>query len=132
MCKKSDIILVDHYISQGHHVGMHPFVVIEDKGGEIQGVSFDMIGNVISSFKSEEQKAKKLRYPGNFPIVAEDKNVPGGSPMDGYIKADQLYYFNKNKISYRVIGSLDEQTFNDLIEFISKGSFDLEAIVENL
>ena len=132
MCKKSDIILVDHYISQGHPVGMHPFVVIEDKGGEIQGVSFDIIGNVISSFKSEEQKAKKLRYPGNFPIVAEEQNVPGGRPLDGYIKADQLYYFDKSKISYRVIGSVDQQTFNDLLEFIQSGNFSIEAITDNL
>ena len=132
MCKKSDIILVDHYISQGRRVGMHPFVVIEDKGGEIQGVSFDMIGNVISSFKSEEQKAKKLRYPGNFPIIAEEQNVPGGHSLDGYIKADQLYYFNKDKISYRVIGSLEPDTFNSLIEFIENGDFTIEQITDNL
>ena len=46
MCKKSDIILVSNYISQGNLVGKHPFVVIEDQGGQIQGVSFDMIGKL--------------------------------------------------------------------------------------
>ena len=132
MCKKSDIILVSNYISQGNLVGKHPFVVIEDQGGQIQGVSFDMIGNVISSFKSEEQKAKKLRYPGNFQIVAEEQNVPGGRSLDGYIKADQLYYFNKDKISYRVIGSLEPDTFNSLIEFIQNGNFPIEQITDNL
>lgn len=31
MCKKSDIILVDHYISQNQYIGKHPFVVIDDE-----------------------------------------------------------------------------------------------------
>lgn len=132
MCKKSDIILVDHYVSQGHNVGRHPFVVIEDNGGEIRGVPFDMIGNAISSFKSEEQKARKLRYPGNFPITAEEQDVPHGRPLDGYIKADQLYYFKKDKLSYRVIGCVDYETFNELIEFINNGDFPIEAITDNL
>ena len=132
MCKKSDIILVDHYISQNQYIGKHPFVVIDDEGGEIQGVSFDLICNAMSSFKSEEQKAKKLSYPGNFSIIAEEQNVPGGNSLDGYIKADQLYYFNKNKISYRVIGSIDQDTFNELIAFIQRGNFTLEAITDNL
>lgn len=132
MCKKSDIILVSNYISQGNFIGKHPFVVIEDNGGKIQGVSFDMICNAMSSFSSEEQRARKLSYPGNFPITAEEKNVPGGHSLDGYIKADQLYYFDKNKISYRVIGSLEPDTFNSLIEFIQNSDFPIEQITDNL
>lgn len=132
MCKKSDIILVDHYISQGCPIGKHPFVVIEDQGGEITGCSFDMICNVMSSFKSAEQKAKKLSYPGNFEITAIEQNVPGGNSLDGYIKADQLYFFKKDKLSYRIIGSVDPLTFNELIDFINSGNFPIEAITENL
>lgn len=47
-------------------------------------------------------------------------------------KADQLYYFDKNKISYRVIGSLEPDTFNSLIEFIQNSDFAIEQITDNL
>lgn len=132
MCKKRDIILVEKFKSQGKDVGKHSFVVIEDNGGEIKGLSFDLICNVMSSFKSKEQKAKKLSYPGNYPVIASEVNVPGGNQKDGYIKADQFYYFDKRKITYHVIGQMTDEAFNELIDFINNGDFDIEIITDNL
>ena len=132
MCKKRDIILVDEFRSQGRTVSMHPFVVLEDEAGQIKGLPFDLICNVFSSFKSPEQKARKLSYPGNFPITAEQTNVPGGNQKEGYIKADQLYFFKKEKISYRVIGEMEKDAFNDLIDFIDGQDFEIEIITDNL
>ena len=132
MCKKRDIILVDNYQSQGTTVGTHSFVVLEDNGGEIKGLPFDMICNVLSSFKSANQKVRKLSYPGNFPITASDSSVPGGNTKDGYIKADQFYYFSKDKITYHVIGQMKAAAFNELIDFIDNGDFEIEAILDNL
>lgn len=132
MCKKRDIILIENYQSQGNNVGTHSFVVLEDNGGEIKGLPFDVICNVLSSFKSAEQKARKLSYPGNFPITACDTSVPGGNTKDGYIKADQFYYFNKDKITYSIIGQMKDDAFNELIEFINNGSFEIEIITDNL
>lgn len=132
MCKKRDIILVENFKSQGNTVGIHPFVVIDDVAGEIKGLPFDMICNVFSSFKSPEQRARKLSYPGNYPITASDTHVPGGNSKDGYIKADQLYYFNKSNITYHVIGEMDISAFNDLIDFINESTFDVEIITDNL
>ena len=132
MCKKRDIILIDSYKSQGIEVGKHSFVVIDDDGGEIHGLPYDLVCNVLSSFKDENQKIRKMSYPGNFLIRGIDQNVPGGNGKDGYIKADQLYYFEKDLIKYRVIGYMEEDAFNELIDFIQNGEFELEVIVDNL
>ena len=64
MCQVGDIILVDHYSDNGKTLSKHSFVVIDDNNGTIEGMSYDMICNVLSSFKSEEQKRRKLSYPG--------------------------------------------------------------------
>jgi len=132
MCKKRDIILVESFKSQGVSVGVHSFVVIEDKAGEIKGVPFDMICNVLSSFKSADQRAKKLTYPGNYPITASDASVPGGNRKDGYIKTDQLYFFNKDKITYHVIGQMKADAFDELLDFINGADFSVEIITDNL
>ena len=51
---------------------------------------------------------------------------------DGYVKAEQLYYFNKQKIDYSVIGKLHTDVFNRLVEFISSLSVPLEHVTDNL
>ena len=135
MCKAGDIIVVQKYKSHGRDVSRHSFVVIDDQGGEIQGLSFDFASLVMSSFKDEEQKARKMKYPGNFPIVAEDLDVCGGNDKSGYIKAEQFYYFNKDTIDYAVIGYLKPEIFNLLIEFIQDLVADgiiLETRTDNL
>lgn len=108
------------------------FVVIEDNSGEIQSLPYDFVCNVLSSFKTEEQKRKKLKFPGNFPITAKETPVFGGNKKDGYIKADQFYYFKKDKIKYKVIGSMTKRAFNDLVEFINSSDFEIETITDNL
>ena len=59
MCQRGDIIVVKHYKSQNNKVGIHPFIVLDDKNGEIQGVTFDFIGLAMSSFKDSAQKERK-------------------------------------------------------------------------
>lgn len=52
----------------------------------------------------------------------------------GYIKADQLYYFNKKKINYFVVGRIDGDVLIKLLERINyldtKGK--LKQNIENL
>lgn len=135
MCKIGDIIVIQKYKSQGKDIKRHSFVVIDDTDGNIQGLAFDFVSLVFSSFKSEEQKTKKLSYSANFPIVAEDVDIKEGNEGSGFIKAEQLYYFNKEKIEYRVIGSMDKDIFNLLIEFmqeLSEQGISFEAITDNL
>lgn len=129
MCKVGDIILIDKYIGNGKTLNKHSFVVLSDESGEIQGLSYDFICNVMSSFKDEKQKEFKLGFPGNFPITHDDSIVINGNGRDGFIKAEQLYYFNKSKISYKVIGEIKEDIFELILEFIE---YELQEPIINI
>lgn len=58
VCKVGDIILIRNYQSNGVNLGQHSFVVLSDESGQISGLSYDIICNVMSSFKNEEQREK--------------------------------------------------------------------------
>ena len=132
MCQVGDIIKIQRYQDGNKILSKHSFVVIDDESDKINGVSYDMICNVMSSFKDKIQRERKISYPGNFPIVLEDRIVENDNGKEGYIKADQLYYFQKDKIRYDVIGKLEPDIFNLLIEFIEESDFDLIDITDNL
>ena len=132
MCCLGDIIIVDKYKHEEKDVSKHSFVVIDDESGEIHGLPYDFVANVLSSFKGENQKKHKLSYPGNFAISHNDTVTNPHNNKDGYIKADQLYYFNKDKISYTVIGSINVESFNRLMKYIEDSDFNLLDITDNL
>ena len=132
MCKCGDIILVYEYKSQGSEISKHSFVVINDKNGIIEGLSYDIICNVLSSFKDEFQRQHKLAYPGNFPVDTDDVKINNGNNRNGYIKADQFYYFDKNKLKYKVIGTMNEAAYGELVDFIMTSNFKIENVLDNL
>lgn len=132
MCKVGDIILINEYKDGNRLLNRHSFIVIDDEKGEIRGYPYDFIANVLSSFKNENQRKRKLSYMGNFPIAHDDTNTNPHNNKDGYVKMDQLYYFNKEKISYTVIGSVKPEIFNMLIEFLEESDFELFDIIDNL
>ena len=72
----------------------------------------------MSSFKDEEHRRKKLSYKGNLEIRSDDiiSNTKNGK--NGYIKADQLFYFNKNKLDYYVFAQIDRELLDELIRLI--------------
>ena len=116
MCRLGDIILVQRYQGEdGRLLRHHPFIVIDDNGGEIEGLPFDFTCSVMSSFKDEIQRRKKLTYKENMEITVED-----GADKDGFIKADQIHYFNKENIEYMVVGTVTPELFNDLIDLIAE------------
>lgn len=132
MCEVGDIIVIENYTHKGVNLSKHSFVVLSDDAGQIQGLDYNLICNVMSSFRNEEQKKKKLSYTGNFPIVPDDYGAIDGNNKSGYIKADQLYYFNKYRIEYIVIGRLNEDIFKLLLEFLEEEVADYEQIIDNL
>ena len=132
MCCLGDIIIIDKYKHGDVDISKHSFVVIDDESGEIHGFPYDFVANVLSSFKGKDQKRHKLSYPGNFAISHNDTVTNPHNNKDGYIKADQLYYFNKDKISYTVVRSINVESFNKLMEYIEKSDFDLLDITDNL
>lgn len=131
MCKVGDIIIIRKYKDNGKTLNRHSFVVIDDENGEIQGYDFDMACNVMSSFKDDEQRARKLSYEGNFPVTSNDKTTNPDNGKDGYIKAEQIYYFKKDKIEFQVIGSMNEDTLKELFEFIEKLE-KFQLIIDNI
>lgn len=133
MCKAGDIILVNSYKDGNTVLGRHSFVVISDENGEIEGLRYDMICNVLSSFKSEKQREQKLsRYPANYEIKNSDSVTNPDNGKDGYLKTDQLYYFQKKNLEFDVIGSLNKDVFEMVITFINESDFEVKAIIDNL
>lgn len=131
MCKVGDIILVRKYKSQGKDLKQHSFVVLKADAGEIQGLPYDLVCNVMSSFHSEEHREKKLKYPGNLEYSPDEENVKNGHGRNGYIKGDQLYYFDRTKIDYIVLGQISVGLYLRLVELIS-GLDSIEEILDNL
>ena len=94
--------------------------------------SYHLICNVLSSFKNEEQKKRKLSYPGNFPVANEDTVTNPDNGLDGFVKTDQLYFFNKEKISYQVIGNVVPEILELIFDYIEESDFDIVIITDNL
>lgn len=136
MCKKGDIILVRSYKDGDCNLSQHSFVVIDDEGGCVCGLTYDLVALVMSSFKSEEQRKQKLKYPGNFELVPEDKVMqPWANSKSGYIKAEQFYYFDKSKLDYTVIGMLTDNAWDALLDFIEalpERGVEIQQVLDNL
>ena len=119
MCKIGDIIGVKKYVGQdGKEIGFHYFIVVSDEGGKICGFNFSIVGTVMSSFKNEEQKRKKSKLKANIPIEETEFNLGTNKKKSGFIKADQLFYFDKSKTSYFVVGQVDGDVLLSLLERI--------------
>ena len=119
MCKIGDIIVINKYIGDdGNKICKHSFVVIDDSKNEIAGLKYDLVTNVMSSFKNENHRIKKLKFKGNIEIQSEDIISNYKNNRKGYIKADQLIYFNKKNIEYYVFGRVDEKLLDKLLRVI--------------
>ena len=123
MCKVGDILLIFNARNK-RAVGMHPFIVLDDRNGKVSGVySYDFIGLLLTSADTEEKKERLKQIDGNFPIAEEDKIMNSGKTNDNrysYVEADQFFYFDKNKIKYIHIGTLEPDIYNLIIEFIEE------------
>lgn len=135
MCKPGDIIVVRNYISiDGVKLTRHSFVVLSNEKGNIKGMDFDLVASVMSSFKNAQHKQRKLSFIENFYITVDDYNDIQGNDKDGYIKADQLYFFQKNQIDYIKIGKMNSDCFQkllDLIQLLDKNN-KLVYVINNL
>ena len=134
MCKMGDIIVVENFIGEGeNNVSRHSFIVISDEGGTIAGLDYDLVTTVISSFKSEEHRRKKLSYEGNMEIPIDAMNEKDFK-KSSYTKADQAHYFKKDKLNYYVFGSLSDEYMDELMKLILKLASEgkLKQIVDNL
>lgn len=116
MCKIGDIIVIESYIAENNkQISMHSFIVIDDQHGIISGLNYDIVTNVISSFKDDKHKNKKLSFKENLEITNDDLKFNKKFKKSSYIKVDKLFYFNKRKIKYYKIGTLDDFFLNKLL-----------------
>lgn len=130
-CKIGDIIVIKNYLSHGHRLSRHSFVVLDTKNGQIEGMAYDLVCNVMSSFHDKKHRNKKLSYSGNFEYSPSDQVVGHGNNKRGFIKANQLYYFDSSKIEYRVIGSVLPGVLEALLLF-AQSLKSVEHITDNL
>lgn len=121
MCKIGDIIVVNKYKGDdGKEINKHSFVVIDDNGGEISGLDYHFVSCVMSSFKDENHRKRKLRFEENIEITSDDIVSDNKNSKSGYIKADQLFYFNKRKLDYYVFASVEPELLDELVRIIIK------------
>lgn len=119
MCRIGDIICIKRYITEdGIDIGSHSFVVIEDEKGRIGILEYDFIANVMSSLKNETQKQRRLHFIENMLITSQERVIERDNGKEAFIKADQLYYFDKSRIDYTVIGNVSDDILNALYELI--------------
>ncbi len=119
MCKLGDIVIIKEFKNEvGQLVKKHSFVVINDEHNRIEGMNYDFVANMICSFHNDEHKTRKLRYKENLRVIEKMVNSENTNGREGFIKADQLYYFDKCKIDYYVFGYLNKDLLDDLLQLI--------------
>lgn len=119
MCKVGDIIVVNKYIGDdGKEIKRHSFVVIDDNNSRISGLDYNFVACVMSSFKDEEHRKRKLRFEENVEVTSDDIISENANNKSGYIKADQLFYFDKNNLDYYVFASVEPDLLDELIRII--------------
>lgn len=119
MCKLGDIIVIKEFKNEfGEIVPKHSFVVINDESNIIEGFKYDFVSNMLCSFHDDKHKRKKLRYKENLPIKEEKISGANINNKEGYIKADQLYYFNKDTIEYKILAHVEPELLDELVQLI--------------
>ncbi len=134
MCKLGDIIVVKSYTGDdGKKIKQHSFIVVDDEAGTISGLDYTMVASVISSFKDEEQKKRKLKYDGNMELPIDSLNE-FNFKKESYVKADKAFYFDKEKLDYYVFATIKEEWLDKLLHLILKLAKEgkLEQITNNL
>ncbi len=118
MCQIGDLIRIESYIGDdGAAVARHTFVVLSTEGDKIRGLSFDLVASPMSSIKTEKQRKKVEKDKGLMIIRTNDQNgMPASDYEESFIKAKLLYYFDKDRIDYKVLGALNIATFIELQE----------------
>lgn len=135
MCKVGDIIVVKDCKRDGKNIGRHSFVVLNANQGEIEGLSFDLVCNIMSSLegKGEEYKKMKLSYPENMPYEPSEENIINGHGKEGFIKAGAFFLFNRADIDFYVIGNVEIELYLKLLSFIKNmDPKDISIVRDNL
>lgn len=122
MCEVGDIIIVNKYKGDDNsELSKHTFIIVDDNGGEIYGLPFDLVANVMSSIKDDNHKNKKLRHEENMLFRPSDyaKVCSAHNQKEAFVKADQLFYFRKAEISYIIFGKATQEILEELFNLLN-------------
>ena len=136
MCQIGDLIKVEKYIGDdGVEVGRHTFVVLSEDANVIKGLSFDLVGTPMSSIKNDKQR-KKIENDHRLMIIrTNDQNgMPASKYEESFIKAHLMYYFKKDKLEYKNLGSLNVETYIELQNKLQEldNNDEIEQVIFNL
>lgn len=120
MCKVGDIILVYNAKNKDGYVGPHQFVIMDNEAGQIKGLDYDIISAIMSSMDTDKKLEKYHKYPGNFSIMPEDRQVDNDNRKPAFVKVDQLYYFDLDAIDYKKIGQINTDIMELLYEHLDE------------
>ena len=128
--KIGDIVLIGPFKNRdGKLVGPHPFVVLDNQMGIIQGYDFDLIATMLSSIKSDEQIKKIKKYSSN--IIISKKH---GTKENSFTAINEVYYFMQDKHVLKKLGTLDnkiiEKIYDELAKLYEKNK--IAYITENI
>lgn len=136
MCQIGDLIMIEKYIGDdGVEVGRHTFVVLSEDANVIKGLSFDLVGTPMSSIKNKKQREKIERNHKLMIIKTNDQNgMPASKYEESFIKAHLMYYFKKDKLKYKNLGSLNVETYMELQSKLQEldESDEIEQVITNL
>ena len=119
MCKLGDIIVIKEFKNEyGEIMPKHSFVVINDEPDYVEGFRYDFVSNMLCSFHNGKHKQNKLRYKQTLPVREEKISGENINNKEGFIKADQLYYFDKNKIEYKTLAHVEPELLDELVQLI--------------
>ena len=114
MCRMGDIIVIKEFRNEnGEIIKKHPFIVLSDFKYKYNNLKYNIITNMICSFHNEKHKSQKIKYKENLYVNSKSNIGKNLHQKDGFIKADQLYYFNEK--DYEVIAHVDDYILNKLL-----------------
>ena len=114
MINYGEIIVIEKFLnSHNKEVSAHPFVVIDNNAGVIQGIEYDISAAMLTSIKNDLHKQKYSKYKVNMFISAKD-----GVRKDSFLKLNEIYYFNEQDINYYKVGKIDDDLMDQIDELI--------------
>ena len=124
MCKIGDILVVRNPVVDHKPIGQHSFIVLDDRNGIVSVFEYDFISLLLTSYEDENRREKLSSKEGNLPIAKDDKSFDDDkyrkNNRNSFVEADNLFYFSKEKISFKKIGELSPDIFNIIIDFINE------------
>lgn len=123
MCQPGEIVVIEKFLDdEGRENTRHSFVVLSNEAGKVEGIDYNLVLALMSSFrdKSEEYRERKLKYLWNIPVTAEDTDMIKGNSEDGFIKGNQLHYFDLCEDEIDIIGSVNATVWDRINEVLEE------------